>query len=165
MGVYVFGSKHAGFIKVGHYVGDDPWGRVIRRGFNSCVSPRELRDLRSAQDLELLGWFPRLRRKHEGRVHRRFSDPRTSVGEWHSADKKDAILEMLVEEERRDIEENGDHHERKEKGRRGGDGRQGGKMKKKAQQGLRPERFPHFLFSDQAEYAFIDDDTEGEAGE
>lgn len=156
MGVYVFGSKHADFIKVGHYVGEDPWGRVQRRGFYSCVSPRELRYLRSAQDLELLGWFPRLRRKHEGRVHRRFSDPRTSVGEWHSAEKKQAVLEMLAEEER--LEENNDDN------KNAGGPVPRSRFRKNRCRGSRGPRqlavcsFPHhFLISDDAEYAFVDD--------
>jgi hypothetical protein len=95
MGVYVFKSKHADYVKVGHYVGEDAWGRVARRGFYSCISPRVLREKRDACDLDLLAWFPRLSTKHERKIHGSFRDA-DSVGEWHAARQASAIIAELT---------------------------------------------------------------------
>jgi hypothetical protein len=104
MGVYVFKSRHADYVKVGHFRGDDAWDRVRRRGFYSCVSPRELKSLRSASDLELLAWYPSLTTKHEKLIHRTFRS-KHSVGEWHPATSSNSLGESLDDLERRQIED------------------------------------------------------------
>lgn len=107
MGVYVFRSRHADFVKVGHYIGDDAWNRVSRRGFYSCVSPREIECKRDACDLELIAWFPNLTTRHEGKIHRMFAD-NSSIGEWHAASKADDIVKAL-----RALSEGSDEYEKK----------------------------------------------------
>lgn len=127
MGVYVFVSRHAPYIKIGHYARSDPWDRVARRGFYSCVSPRELHQLRSAQDVDLVAWFARLTTRSERKAHRFcremsaaalrnnrvvpieskgnvvVSRPlRCCVGEWHDAALLPAVLELLEKEEEKE---------------------------------------------------------------
>lgn len=86
MGVYVFRSKHAPFVKVGHYKGCDAWGRVARRGFRSCVCPAQIRGRVGCDDLELLGWFPSLSPRHEKAAHRILrAAGHGAAGEWFHA--------------------------------------------------------------------------------
>ena len=86
MGVYVFRSLHAPLVKVGHFKGADAWGRVSRRGFNSCVCPTRIRGRVSCDDLELLGWFPSLRPRDEKAAHRAMrAAGHGAAGEWFRA--------------------------------------------------------------------------------
>lgn len=96
MGVYVFRSKHAPAIKVGHYCGEDAWARVARRGFYSCLRPACVRDRVSAEDLELLAWFPSLTPRDEGAAHRAFRAAHGLVGEWYADACADAVVTHLA---------------------------------------------------------------------
>lgn len=100
MGVYVFRSLVRSYIKVGHYVGHDAWGRVARRGFHSCVRPWAMKDHVNAEHLELVAWFPVLKTRDERVAHkmaRALVGGEPSVGEWHDARHTDAILHVLHE--------------------------------------------------------------------
>lgn len=95
MGVYVFRSRVADFVKVGHYAGADAWGRVARRGFHSCVCPFALgEEGKDASQLELVAWFPDLGTKDERAAHARFRCAR-SVGEWHAGSSEAQIVSFL----------------------------------------------------------------------
>lgn len=83
MGVYIFRSIHAPFIKVGHYSGQNAWSRIAHRGFYSCVCPNEIKDRVSIDDLELLAWFPTLTKKHERAVKSQWKKDRVyGKSEW-----------------------------------------------------------------------------------
>lgn len=60
MGVYVFRSHHAPWIKVGHHAATlkrpNVYYRVARRGFYSCIHPAELAGKLSIDDVALLAW-------------------------------------------------------------------------------------------------------------
>ena len=54
MGVYIFQSNHGPWIKIGHHkvtqTRPSVYYRIARRGFHSCVHPRDLRDHLDEQD-------------------------------------------------------------------------------------------------------------------
>jgi hypothetical protein len=81
MGVYVFQSRHAPLIKIGHYNKSNAWSRVAHRGFHSCLHPSELKGRVSVDDLELVCWFPERTPKDEKALHR-LCDPYRVKGEW-----------------------------------------------------------------------------------
>lgn len=97
MGVYVFRSKTAPWIKVGHHRvtprRPDVSYRVKRRGFHSCRHPPELEGRLDADDFDLVAWFPSLTRRDEGRLHRLCSRrPGPSLGEFHHASATEFVL-------------------------------------------------------------------------
>ena len=83
MGVYVFESKYDKFIKVGHYKGENAWGRIApKRGFNSTAYPEELRGKTAPKDFFLRFWFPDLGTKDEKKLHSKLKQWRV-IGEWY----------------------------------------------------------------------------------
>lgn len=95
MGVYVFKSRHADVIKVGHYIGRDAWARVANRGFNSCICPFDIREKVAAEDLELLAWFPSLKPADERNAHTAF-EQFCVCGEWLSAECAPDVVAYLA---------------------------------------------------------------------
>lgn len=97
MGVYVFESLHAPYLKVGHHLvtktRPNAYYRVAGRGFQSCVHPPELDGLLFEKDLLLKAWYPSLTRKEEKEVHSTFSSGK--IGEFHDKEDEDAILLLL----------------------------------------------------------------------
>jgi hypothetical protein len=94
MGVYVFRSAHAPWVKVGHHLArprrPHAYYRVAGRGFESVVHPRELDGRLGVHDLVLEAWYPTLTRADEGRVHRACARA-DAVGEFHPLAELDAI--------------------------------------------------------------------------
>lgn len=94
MGVYIFRSRHAPWIKVGHHrvtpSRPNVYYRVAGRGFYSCVHPRELRGRLALRDLELVAWYPALGRRDERQLHR--AAPQGAVGEFHRLHDLEALL-------------------------------------------------------------------------
>ena len=72
MGVYIFQSTHADFIKVGHYKNSNPWSRIAHRGFFSCKSPPLLQNKLHVSHFKLVAWFPNLTTKHESEIKKRW---------------------------------------------------------------------------------------------
>ena len=96
MGVYVFRSFHAPYIKVGHYSGKNAFSRIAHRGFSSCVCPREIQDKVSMNDMELIAWFPKQTRKIEQQIKKQWKQDRIyGKSEWLPAKKLDEVLEYL----------------------------------------------------------------------
>ncbi len=93
MGVYVFRSLHAPYIKVGHYCGKNAFSRVAHRGFSSCVCPREVQGRVSMDDLELVAWFPHQSRKIENNIKKQWKAHR--IGEWLPVDMLGPVLDFL----------------------------------------------------------------------
>jgi hypothetical protein len=97
MGVYIFRSRHAPFIKVGHYSGQNAWSRVAHRGFSSCVCPREIQEKVAVDDVELLSWFPNLTKKDEASVKRRWKEQRIyGKSEWFPEALLEEVRAFLV---------------------------------------------------------------------
>lgn len=97
MGVYVFRSAHAPYIKVGHYSGRNAYSRVAHRGFSSCVCPAEVRGRVSMDDLELVAWFPGQKRDTEARVKRQWKHVRVyGKSEWLPAAVQDQVVDYLA---------------------------------------------------------------------
>lgn len=95
MGVYIFRSRNGPFIKVGHYAGHNAYSRVAHRGFYSCVCPPAIRDRVSVEDLELMAWFPRLTRKDECTVKRKWKTVRVCKSEWYPEEILSEIMTFL----------------------------------------------------------------------
>lgn len=96
MGVYVFRSFHAPYIKVGHYNGKNAFSRIAHRGFSSCVCPHEIQDRVSINDVELIAWFPKQTRKTEQQIKKQFKQYRIyGKSEWLPADKLGEVLDHL----------------------------------------------------------------------
>lgn len=96
MGVYVFRSVHAPYIKVGHYQGQNVFCRIAHRGFASCVCPRELGGRVSMEDMELVAWFPHQTRKTEQLVKKRWKPYRVyGRSEWLPAGKLGEVVAYL----------------------------------------------------------------------
>lgn len=95
MGVYVFRSLHAPWVKVGHHRATprrpNAYYRVAGRGFYSVVHPPELAGRLGVHDLELVAWFPALPRAAETAVHRA-CEQHSRVGEFHGAHELPRIL-------------------------------------------------------------------------
>jgi hypothetical protein len=101
MGVYIFQSKvDPQWVKVGHCKitarRPNVWYRVARRGFNSCICPRHLRNKTHGQQLELLAFYPNLCTKDEKKLHRTHKHLRT--GEWYPAKLLPRLIGWLEEE-------------------------------------------------------------------
>lgn len=94
MGVYVFQSKHAPYIKIGHYAKSNAWSRIAHRGFGKILHPAILKDRVSVHDLELIAWYPELTTKDEKRFHRLFHAHHV-IGEWFSLEALDNVLLAL----------------------------------------------------------------------
>lgn len=96
MGVYVFRSFHAPYIKVGHYCGKNAFSRIAHRGFSSCVCPKEIQDRVCMEDMELIAWFPKQNRKTEQQIKTKWKQYRIyGKSEWLPADKLNEVLEYL----------------------------------------------------------------------
>lgn len=95
MGVYIFKSVHAPYIKVGHYMGKNAYSRVAHRGFGSCVCPNELKNKVSAHDVELIAWFPSQTRKTEQEIKRKWRSSRINKGEWLPDHLLSHVMEFL----------------------------------------------------------------------
>ena len=99
MGLYVFKSKHAPYMKVGYTSWDNPWNRVngsadIPYGFSSVRHPESLKDRVAPEDLDLIGWWGEFTHEEEKALHllmRRIS----IVGEWYSYDDLPLFMAML----------------------------------------------------------------------
>ena len=83
MGVYVFKSRHGEFMKIGHYAKFNAWSRVAHRGFSSCICPPVLQNRVTVDDLELLRWYPNLKRADEKALHKQ-CHAFSRGGEWFS---------------------------------------------------------------------------------
>lgn len=100
MGVYVFRSLHAPYIKVGHYQGKNAFSRIAHRGFSSCLCPQEVKGTVSMEDMELVAWFPQQTKKTEQAIKKQWKQDRIyGKSEWFPADRLDAILSYLQERE------------------------------------------------------------------
>lgn len=96
MGVYIFRSVHGPYIKVGHYSGRNAFSRVAHRGFYSCVCPREIENRVSMEDVELLAWYPGLRKKSESEVKRKWRHHRIyGKSEWFPLEQLGSIQSFL----------------------------------------------------------------------
>ena len=94
MGVYVFKSKHGEFMKIGHYAKLNAWSRVAHRGFNSCICPTELTNRVMVSDLELLRWFPDLKKTDEKMLHKQCNQF-SKGGEWFSMEALVKVDEIM----------------------------------------------------------------------
>ena len=86
--MYIFNVMDK-YIKVGHHKitrkRPNVWFRVAGRGFNSCVSPLDIKDHRSVSDLELIGWYPNINITQERVFHRSMrGQPGHVCGEWYA---------------------------------------------------------------------------------
>lgn len=96
MGVYVFRSFHAPYIKVGHYSGKNAFSRISHRGFYSCVCPNEIKDRVSMDDMELIAWFPKQKKKTEQQIKKKWKQHRIyGKSEWLSSNKLAEIIQYL----------------------------------------------------------------------
>ena len=97
MGVYIFQSKHAHWIKVGHHkiTASRPnvYYRVARRGFHSCVHPPELEDYLDEEHFVLIRWYPQLGRRDETAAHK--SCKEKAYGEFHPLCDLNYVIECL----------------------------------------------------------------------
>jgi len=99
MGLYIFKSKYAPYIKVGFTSWNNPWNRVngsadIPYGFSSVRHPESLKDRVAPEDIELIGWWPEVTHEEEEAIHlilRRIS----IVGEWYSYDDLELFKAVL----------------------------------------------------------------------
>jgi hypothetical protein len=95
MGLYIFESKHAPYIKVGFTSFENPWNRLngsagLPLGFSSVRHPESLKGKVFAGDLDLRGWWPEFEHEQEKSLHALLT--RSSiVGEWYEAE----LLEMF----------------------------------------------------------------------
>lgn len=97
MGVYIFRSKHAPYIKVGHYKGQNVWSRIAHRGFSSCLCPLLLQDRVAYSDMELIAWFPHLSKKEESLVKRKWKKDRIyGNSEWFPLSLENEIISFLL---------------------------------------------------------------------
>lgn len=96
MGVYVFRSRESDWIKVGHHrvspSRPNVYYRIARRGFHSCVHPRELDERLDEEHFDLVRWYPTLARRDETAAHRACA---VSVGEFHPAADLERVLTCL----------------------------------------------------------------------
>jgi hypothetical protein len=95
MGVYIFQSLYAPYIKIGHYQGKNAFSRIAHRGFYSCSCPREISQQVSMQDLMLIAWFPHQTRKTEQVIKKKWKSFRYKKSEWMPLDKLQEILSFL----------------------------------------------------------------------
>lgn len=95
MGVYIFKSFHAPYIKVGHYQGKNVFSRIAHRGFYSCSCPKEISKQVSMDDVELMAWFPNQGKKTEQLVKKKWKSYRYKKSEWIQQDKMNEIMQYL----------------------------------------------------------------------
>lgn len=97
MGVYIFRSRHADWIKVGHHLvtprRPNAYYRVAGRGFQTVVHPDELDGKLWLEDLELVAWYPNLTTHDELDAHH-LTPKELRVGEFHPAESVDVILQL-----------------------------------------------------------------------
>lgn len=94
MGVYVYQSKHAPYIKIGHYAKSNAWSRIAHRGFDKILHPAVLRERVTVHDLDLIAWYPELTTKDEKRLHKVCKEHQV-IGEWFSIAALQNILSLL----------------------------------------------------------------------
>ena len=84
MGIYVFKSKTANYLKVGYTKYDNPWDRAENKygGFETNRNPPALSGHVSADNLELIGWFPHGSEEQEKAFHTLYASER-ACGEWY----------------------------------------------------------------------------------
>lgn len=96
MGVYVYQSVHAPYIKVGHYQGRNAFSRVAHRGFSSCVCPQEIKDRVAMEDVELVAWFPHQTKKTEQYIKKRWKQHRVyGKSEWMPLALREEVVGYL----------------------------------------------------------------------
>lgn len=96
MGVYIFRSLHAPYIKIGHYQGKNAYSRIAHRGFSSCLCPTEIEGRVSINDMELVAWFPHQTKKTEQNIKKQWKKHRIyGKSEWMPSDKLEDILVYL----------------------------------------------------------------------
>lgn len=95
MGVYIFQSLHAPYIKIGHYQGKNVFSRIAHRGFYSCSCPKEISHKVSMEDLNLIAWFPNQSRKTEQVIKKKWKSFRYKKSEWMPLNKLQEILHFL----------------------------------------------------------------------
>lgn len=97
MGIYIFRSLHAPYIKIGHYRGQNAYCRIAHRGFYSCVCPNEIKNRVSMEDLELIAWFPSLDKKIERLIKQKWKNDRIyKKSEWFPENKLQEILSYFL---------------------------------------------------------------------
>jgi len=90
---------------MGHYAGQNAWSRVAHRGFYSCVCPKSIAQQVSAEDVELLAWFPNLDRKTESHIKKKWKSSRIyGKSEWFPLECYDAIYEELLSQDHNCLE-------------------------------------------------------------
>ena len=93
MGVYVFRSIHAPWIKVGHHKPSksrpNVYFRIAGRGFHSCVHPKELKTRLDMMDFGLIAWYPGLSLRDESAIHRVCD---TACGEFHHLSDVEKVI-------------------------------------------------------------------------
>lgn len=99
MGVYIFRSIHAPYIKIGHYQGKNAFSRIAHRGFYSCSCPTEISKKVSMEDMDLIAWFPNQDRKTERLIKTKWKSFRYKKSEWMPLDKLVEILTFLENQE------------------------------------------------------------------
>jgi len=100
MGVYIYKSLHAPYIKIGHYQGKNAFSRIAHRGFYSCVCPNEIKHCVSLEDMELIAWFPHQDRKVERLIKSRWRKDRVyGKSEWMPLSKLEEVLQFLLSKE------------------------------------------------------------------
>ena len=96
MGVYVFRSLDAEWIKVGHHRvttrRPNVYYRIARRGFRSCEHPCQLVNRLGVDHWELMRWYPTLGRGDERAAHRACT---VSVGEFHPSSDLARVVACL----------------------------------------------------------------------
>lgn len=98
MGVYVFESKYAELIKVGHFAKNNAWRRIApKRGFYSTRHPKQLEGKLSPLDFDLRFWFPSLGTRDEARFHKDLEEYRV-IGEWYDSYSLRFISKLTNEE-------------------------------------------------------------------
>lgn len=99
MGIYVIKSKFTNWYKIGHHKiskkRPNVYYRFIRRGFYSYISPIEIQNRLSFDDVELLFWFPNLNEKDEKHIHILLSNKLQKCGEWFKTEDFNIILNCI----------------------------------------------------------------------
>lgn len=99
MGIYMFKSKYADYVKVGHTTHENPWHRLdgscgVPPGFDSIRHPISLEGRVSMKDLELVGWWPEITIAQERAIHTIFANSGI-VGEWYPLDMLDIFYAIF----------------------------------------------------------------------
>ena len=99
MGVYIIKSLHSNWIKVGHHLITERrpsvYYRFINRGFYTVIRPKEIEDMVSFDDLQLIYWFTNLNIDHEKKIHKKLRLLYEYDGEWYKYENLNDILNII----------------------------------------------------------------------